>query len=214
MRKYILWFIVLLMVICAVIIVCKSINRPDIKILEIGNFIVLSLTLVALIFYAHDTYRLASIGQSKWEKENILNATYEMVGINDLGGAGRILFRITNPSTLIIRAKVWAEFKVYGVPVDPGGDFNGTKIWLVFPQQTSQGWYEISSLIAQQGKTPQKMQSEYDSNNRTTQLTLDLTIEFRDELGNERKLPTRKHYFAFNDWTWIPVLIGSNGWET
>jgi len=115
---------------------------------------------------------------------------------------------------LIIRAKVWAEFKVYGSSVDPGDDFNGTKTWLVFPQQTSQGWYEISNLLAQQGKTVQQMINEYSQENRTTQLTLDLTIEFRDEIGYKRRLPTRRVYFAFNDWTWIPVLTEDDGWET
>jgi hypothetical protein len=125
MRKFVLWGIVALIVLFSGIIVITSISHSEIDFLERGTFIVLSLTLIALVFYAYDTNLIASIGQSRWERESVLNATYEMVGINDSGGAGRILFRITNPSTLLIRAKVWAEFKVYGVSVDPGGAFNG-----------------------------------------------------------------------------------------
>ncbi len=213
MRKFILWGIVLLIILCSGYISKLAFEQPTKDIIKIGTFLVLSLTLIILIIYTYDTNRLASIGQLKWERENILNASFEMLGIEDKGKADRIIFRINNPSTLIIRAKIWCEIKVYGTPVIINDDFNGTNIWLVFPQQTSQGWYEIKPLLEQQGKTPQQMIQEYSPGNRRNQLTLDLTIEFRDELGNRRKLPTKKHYFAFNEWRWIPVLTGSNVWE-
>ena len=196
MKKVILWGLVILIILCSGYIVKLSFGNPKIDILEIGTFMALTLTLIALIFYAYDTNLLASISKLKWERETVLNTTYEMVGIGDSGGAGRILFRINNPSTLIIRAKVWAEFKVYGSSVDPGDDFNGTKTWLVFPQQTSQGWYEISNLLAQQGKTVQQMINEYSPENRTTQLALDLTIEFRDEIGYS-KIANKEGLFCF-----------------
>lgn len=213
MRKLILWGTVILIIFCSGYITKLALVKPSKDIIEIGTFVALSLTLIALIFYAFDTNRLASIGKLRWERESVLNAIYEMLGIEDKGKAGRIIFRITNPSTLIIRAKVWCEIKVYGTSVIANDDFNGTNTWLVFPQQTSQGWYEIAPLLEQQGKTPQQMIQEYSSGNRRTQLTLDLTIEFRDELGNRRRLPTRKHYFAFNEWRWIPVLTERDEWE-
>jgi len=213
MRKIILWTFVIIIVLCAGYIVKLSSVQPDMNILEIGIFVVLTLTLIALIFYAYDTNLLASIGKSRWERESVLNATYEMVGINDKGGAGRTLFRITNPSTLIIRAKVWCDFKIYGSTVEADDAFNGNDTWLVFPQQTSQLFFEIVTLLNKKGKTPQEMIQEYTSANRTTQLTLDLTIEFRDELRHKRRLPTRKHFFAFNEWRWVPFLIKSDGWE-
>jgi len=81
MRKPVLWGIVALIILCSGIIVKASIGHPGIDILEIGTFIVLSFTLIALIFYAYDTNLLASIGQSRWQRESVLNATYEMVGI-------------------------------------------------------------------------------------------------------------------------------------
>ncbi len=34
-------------------------------------------------------------------------------------------------------------------------------MWLVFPQQTSQGWYEIAPLFEIQGKTIEQMKREY-----------------------------------------------------
>lgn len=213
MRKIVLWGIIILIIVCTGYVVYVSIGQPDRDILEIGTFIVLSLTLVALVFYANDTNLLASVGQSKWERENILSATYQMTGIDDRGGVGRILFRINNPSTLIIKAKVWCDFKIYGSPVKSDNNFNGKNTWILFPQQMSQGWFEISSLLEQQGKSVQQMIDEYTPGNMSTQLTLDLTIEFRDELGNERRLPTRKHFFEFNEWRWIPVLTEeSAGW--
>ncbi|MBW8039595.1 MAG: hypothetical protein FVQ85_06305 [Planctomycetes bacterium] len=213
-KKIVIYIIVLLIVLSAFYIFFKlSCGETEKDILEIGTFVVLTLTLIALIFYAYYTNQLASIAQARWERENVLNATYEMAGTDDIGRAGRTLFRITNRSPFIIRAKIWCEFKIYDSPVEVKDEFNGTNIWLVFPQQMSQGWFEIAPLLAQKGKTVQQMKEEYASDNRTTQLTMDLTIEFRDEIGNRKRLPTRRHYFAFNDWRWIPVLTVSHGWE-
>ena len=53
-----------------------------------------------------------------------------MVGTDDKDGTGRILFRLNNPSTLIIRAKVCCEFKVYGTSVNCASPYNGTEIWV------------------------------------------------------------------------------------
>jgi hypothetical protein len=206
MSKSLLWVTVCAIVLGMCAVVVLSIGAPGVKLLDIGTFAIITLTFTALIFYASDTNRLARITQAKWERETILYATYEMVGQNDRTGPGRILFRLNNPSRLIIRAKVWADFKVYGVAVDPGDSYNGTNTWILFPQQISQGWYQIEDLIVQQGKSIAQMQAEYSAQNRLTQLTLDLTIEFRDELKNIRKLPTRRHYFSFQDWTWVPDL--------
>jgi hypothetical protein len=85
----------------------------------------------------------------------------------------------------------------------------------LFPQQISQGWFSIEDLVAQHGKNIAQMQSESSIQNETTQLTLDLTIEFRDEHKNIRKLPTRRHYFSFKELTWIPVLTRKDDqlWE-
>ena len=215
MRKVLVWVTVGVIIIGSCAIVAFSIAAPGVKLLDIGTFAVITMTLIALVFYANDTNRLAKITQSKWERETLLGATYEMFGQNNRGGPGIVSFRLNNPSTLIIRAKVWAEFRVYGITVDPGAPYNGTDTWILFPNQISQGWYSIANLLTQQGKSVAQMQTECSAQNSTTQLTLDLTIEFRDERGNTRKLPTRRHYFSFQDWTWIPVLTrkDDNLWE-
>ena len=212
MKKIIVISFVLIIITCAVIIVFKTINKPNYDLLEIGTFIILTLTLVALIFYAYDTNALAVISQKKWEKESVLFATYSMEGIGDKGKKGRILFRITNPSTLMLRAKVWCNFQVYGSPVEYSEDFNGKNTWYIFPGQMSQGWYEIESLLNKKGKTVEQMINEYSDENRNQQLTMDLKLEFRDELDNRRMLPSRRHYFAFNDWRWIPELTVKGDW--
>ena len=106
----------------------------------------------------------------------------------------------------MVRAKVWADFKVYEHSVDPGDPYNGTNTWILFPQQMNQGWCTIEDLLAKQGKTILQMTNEYSDQNRLVQLTCDLRIEFRDEHNNSRKLPSRRHYFSFRDWSWTPDL--------
>lgn len=210
MRKPIVSTILILISVCTVsyIFFCY----PNISIIEIGTFIVLAITLVVLIFYAYDTNRLATISQLRWERENILKTNYYMEGTNDKGGAGIILFGINNSSTLLMRAKVRCNFKVYNVLVEDDDAFNGIETWYIFPQQTTQGSYIIEQLLKKRGKTVENMCQEYTDGNRGQQLTMDLEIEFRDESGNERKLPSRKHYFAFNDWRWIPLITKRDEW--
>jgi carbonic anhydrase len=48
--------------------------------------------------------------------------------------------------------------------------------------------------------------------NETEQLTMDLEIEFRNELNERRLLPQRRHYFDFGGWCWIPVVSQKDDW--
>ena len=77
---------------------------------------------------------------------------------------------------------------------------------LLFPQQMCQGWFEVESLVQKQGKTVVSMIQESTPANRREQLTMNLELEFRDEFGERRKLPNRRHYFDFDRWAWIPHL--------
>ncbi len=58
------------------------------------------------------------------------------------------------------------------------------------------------------------MIEERSANNEKEQLAMDLEIEFRDELGNIRKLPSRSHYFKFepDEFRWAPVLALRGEW--
>jgi hypothetical protein len=56
------------------------------------------------------------------------------------------------------------------------------------------------------------MVDETTYSNRYEQLTMDLEIEFRGELGHERRLPSRKHFFDFQEWRWVPHLTKQDDW--
>ena len=135
-----------------------------------------------------------------------------MEGINDIGKNGRIMFSLINPSAYILKAKIWCNFKIYGEDVEYHNDFNGTNTWYVYPQQTSRGWYEIRSLLGKKGKSVEDMIKEANATNISEQLTMSLKIQFRDELGNDRTLPERRHYFDFKQWLWIPHLTQKEEW--
>ena len=215
MSRSIVWVVVAIIIVGTGLTILLSIGNLSIKPLDIGTFIVLSTTLVALVFYAADTNRQTRIAQSKWERDSLLSATYGMGAQTDRGHPEITSFALNNPTTMLVRAKIWADCKVYDVKVNPPDAYNGTETWVLFPQQLSQGWFSIADLLAQQGKTMDQMRSECVPQNATTQLTLDLTIEFRDERRSVRKLPTRTHYYSFKDSTWIPVLTRKDDklWE-
>jgi hypothetical protein len=79
----------------------------------------------------------------------------------------------------------------------------------------SQGWFELTPLLAKKGKTIEQMMEERSDSNKKEQLTMNLEIEFRDEIGNIRKLPSRIHYFKFDsdDFRWVPVLAMLGDWD-
>src|SRR5262245_51201063 len=75
------------------------------------------------------------VTRERWMREGVLSTTYSMDLIGDKGQAGRTLFRLHNPSTLVVRAKVKCNFRIYDQPTTAGGAYDGTDTWLVFPQQ-------------------------------------------------------------------------------
>ncbi|MCK4857326.1 MAG: hypothetical protein KAT58_05120 [candidate division Zixibacteria bacterium] len=183
-------------------------------VIEIGTFSVLLLTLVAILIYVRDTHRIADVTHSRWMKDSVLSATYGLqVRSKSDFPRGRTMFKISNQSSLLIRVKVVCKFRVYGEEVHLNVEYDGTKTWLVYPLQASIGWFEIEMLCGRKGKTVDQMAAERTDDNRSHQLQMDLTVHFRDELGNKRSLPTRNYFFDFADWSWIPALTLQDGWD-
>ena len=173
-----------------------------------ATLLILSLTLIALIFYAYETHVIASLTNARWERDNILNTTYSMTMANN-----RVLFVITNSSNLLVRAKVRCNLMVYGDIVESNEAFDGKTTWYIFPQQLNRRWFEIIPLLSQKGKSLESIMSETTEENRKKQLTMDLEIEFRDELANTRKLPKRRHFFDFKEGHWIPTISWHDDWQ-
>ena len=184
----------------------KAVRSPDAAALSIGTFVILSLTLIVLVWYAYDTNSIARVTRERWMREEVLGTTYSMELVGQKGEPGRTLFRIHNPSTLVVRARVACNFRIYGEPVGADPLYDGKETWLLFPQQTSQGWFETESLVQKKGKSVATMIGECTATNRHEQLTMVLELEFWDELGARRRLPGRPHYFDFDRWAWIPRL--------
>jgi len=205
MKKIAIGFAVCVILIMAAVIwmTCSS---NDARALNLGTFMILSLTLVVLVWYAYDTNSIARVTRERWMREGVLSTTYSMELIGSKGQPGRTLFRLNNPSPLLVRAKVICNFRLYGESIQADPAYDGRDAWLLFPQQMSQGWFEIDSLLQKKGKNVAAMIAEYTPANRNNQFTMNLELEFWDELGARRKLPARPHYFDFERWVWIPHL--------
>lgn len=193
-------------VLVATVFILLTARDERVDVLEIGNFVVLTLTLLVLICYAYDTNRIARVTGDRWVREGVLGAIYSLELVGSRGDAGRTLVRIHNPSSLVVRATLNCDFRVYGEPVSAGPLYDGRDRWVVFPQQASQGWFEIDALLQAKGKNVGSLLGEATAANRQTQLTMRLTLRFEDELGAVRELPARLHYFDFERWAWIPRL--------
>jgi hypothetical protein len=190
----------------ATLVTWRAWSSKEANALAIGNFLILAFTLMVLVWYAYDTNRIARLTRERWIREGVYRVSYVMEAVGEKGQAGRTLFKIANPSTLAVRARVACNFRLYGEPIKADPLYGGEDVWLVFPQQVSQGWFEIASLLQKKGKTVAGMMAECTPANRKDQLTMVLELEFWDELGEGRQLPARPHYFDFERRAWIPQL--------
>ena len=148
MKKITIAFVVIVLAVTIFFVIKASFAQKNTQnILAIGSFIILSLTLIVLIGYAYDTNSIARITRDRWAREGVLSTTYSLNITDQQGDRGRTMFQLHNPSSLVVRARVNFNFKVYGEGVSAGGClYDGNELWLLFPQQTSQGWFEIASL--------------------------------------------------------------------
>ena len=102
MRRMVVGFIVVVLVFGAVVV--GSSAKRDL--LDVGTFIVLALTLVALTIYAYDTNSMARVARARWAREGVLATTYEMEETGLRGQTATTVFRIRNTSQLLVRARV------------------------------------------------------------------------------------------------------------
>jgi hypothetical protein len=215
MQRYTLRVIIIVMLTVAAYVSYCSAYIFDESMLNIATFLVLTLTLIALIIYAYDTNLIASMVRARWEREHILESYYSMTLVSRKDNdRGRTIFLIGNPSTLMLRAKVWCHLQLDGELVEIDDDYNGRNTWYIFPQQISQGWFEIADILAKKGKTIESMIIETSEADHSKQLTMDLEIEFRNELDIRRRLPLRRHYFDCKDWQWIPDITKKDEWKS
>jgi len=206
MKRLVPLAFVLVAIVIAALVIWEALNSTDSSLLAIGNFAVLTLTLIVLVWYAYDTNLIAQVTLERWQRDGVLSTTYSMELIGKRGDTGKTTFRLHNSSTLVVRAQVTCNFRVYGEPTSYHDAYDGKEKWILFPQQTSQGWFEIEPLLQKKGKTVAAMIAEHNPVNSQQQLTMFLELEFWDEVGNHRKLPGRQHYFDFGRWAWIPHL--------
>lgn len=181
MKKIAICFAVFVFAVATVVIWCAWSSKDSLA-LGMGNFVVLSFTLIVLVWYAYDTNLIARVTKEHWKREGVFTTTYSMDLLGNRGDSERTMFRIHNPSTLVVRAKVACNFRLYGNIIESYPSFDGRAIWLVYPQQTSQQWFEIDSLLQKKGKSVTAMIAEITDVNRKEQLTMLLELEFWDEL--------------------------------
>jgi hypothetical protein len=85
-----------------VAVVWQSAHSGKHDLLDIATFVILTLTLIALVVYAWDTNSIAQVTRAHWKRQSVLDTTYEMNIADKKGDSGRTTFRINNPSRLMV----------------------------------------------------------------------------------------------------------------
>src|SRR5579863_5964160 len=100
MRK--LFVIVFAAAVLAIVfgVTCATLRTSHPDALALGTFVVVSLTLLVLIWYAYGTNTIARVTEERWRREGTLTATYSMELVGEKGNVGRTLFRLHNLTSL------------------------------------------------------------------------------------------------------------------
>lgn len=173
--------------------------------LAVGSFVVLALTLVALIVYAADTHRIADISHERWEAELLPIPLYEFV-YSERKGA--VVVRLSNNSKYFVEALVRCNLRVYGEPVEIEPDFDGEAKWLLYPFQITTRTFLLDDVLGRADKNLDDMMVEKNPENRHEQLTSEFEIKFTSELGKTRSSPKRHHFFDFGELRWVVETAG------
>jgi hypothetical protein len=152
-----------------------------------GTLIVLSLTLVAVIWYTYFTYRLTV----KREKPVVVATIHYIPEARDV----RVLTH--NPTNRYAKTRVWVQAKVYGQKTTLSPDYSGQTIWHLTPQFGINGHFSIEKPLQQVGKDFDTMVAEASEENLTRQLRLSLKVEWEDEDGSVERSVEHLWYFDF-----------------
>jgi|SRR6267142_3729185 len=82
------------------------------RLIELASLVVLTMTLIVLVWYAYDTNTIARVTSDRWTRDGILATTYglAMPGTS-VGDVGHTVFQLHNGSPLVVRAKVNFNFR-------------------------------------------------------------------------------------------------------
>ncbi|MCJ7458448.1 MAG: hypothetical protein MUP17_05605 [candidate division Zixibacteria bacterium] len=152
-----------------------------------GTFVILSLTLLAVIWYTYFTYQLAV----KKEQPVVV------AGIHYIPEAKDVRIGVENPTNRYAGTRVWVQTQVYGQNTDLGPDYSGQTIWHLTPQFSIEGHFPLEKPLLQIGKNFNTMVNEANDENANRQLRLSLKVEWKDEEGNIGKYPEHFWYFDF-----------------
>ena len=62
----------------AALVIWNAWPSKEVNLLAIGNFAVLTLTLIVLVWYAYDTNLIARVTVERWQRDGVLSTTYSM----------------------------------------------------------------------------------------------------------------------------------------
>lgn len=152
-----------------------------------GTLIVLSFTLLAVVWYTYFTHQLAA----KKEPPMVVATIRYIPETRDV----RVLLH--NPTNRYAGTRVWVTARVYGDATSLGPDYSGQTIWHLTPQFVFDGHFRLAKPLKQVGKDFQTMVAEANDENVTRQLRLSLKVEWKDDTGKVGSYPEHFWYFDF-----------------
>lgn len=198
-------------IVAGVMIAFTAANWHTAKAIQIGNLIVLGLTLIAIIFYVADTYVIAHVTRMNYERSITPIITVHVKSpFEDKDGKWHFNVSARNSSASFARAFLDLGVKVNGEPVDMkpiNPAYSGGVPWDLEPYLSVTGVISLGAVLRQKETDIHYMQQQASIENAKVRklLTMDIDTWYVDDAN--RKLPRKrllKHWwFDFRSMAWV-----------
>ncbi len=174
-----------IMTIIAFLVVLFSIIYDSLK---EGTFLILSTTLIIIVWYTYFTYLLV-------RKKN--NPALS-VNIKYISEADDIRVLVSNLCDQYLETEIIISFNINGAIVKLGPEYTGEKKWNLTPRFTINGHFPLDRPIKLAGNTYAGLRKIADSTDPTKLYQLSLQAKWRNEDGKKGEYPAHYWYYDFS----------------
>lgn len=157
------------------------------KAFDAGNFIILSLTLLAIIWYTFYTYQLL-------RKRDQIAISCNLVYIPEHEDIRVVL---TNLSKEVLKVKVTLDVYINGTSFKLHPLYSGEELWILTPLNTIDGHFHLSDPLKGVDLTLYEIKEMSYIENNQKLYKISLTTEWFDNYGNSDKYPKLNWYLDF-----------------
>ena len=202
--------IIVFIIVFMVFIVVSNLDKFLCGSTEIGTFLILGFTLIAVVIYTYETYRMANdtnrmagIQSNNSYKPRVVIIPY--IRQTNFKEVIDCRFLVKNDSDFYVKVELYIKLMCFGSDLDVADTYNGKRPWNLPPNQGIDGhFYLDKNMLAKIGKTiPEILEKINEENTLTLQLWSNCTSDYNIPL----EIPITNYHLKIDDNTKEPCWV-------